>query len=723
MSDIFSLLARGRCGDPFSFLGAHPEGDGSWVVRAFVPGAEAVEIVAGRRRIAMEPVDRHGGWVGRFTSKNPPRYRLVATFVGGREVEFEDPYRFGPTLDEDRVWDFLEGREFRAHEFMGAHPWREGRVKGVRFAVWAPHAQAVNVAGDMNDWDARRHPMRPRGATGVWELFIPGAEPGARYKYQVITVGGEVAEKTDPFGRFAELRPASASVVVGERLHKWRDRGWMLNRARRQSPGQPMSVYEVHAGSWRRKYDGSWMGWRELAETLIPYVKETGFTHIEFMPITEHPLDQSWGYQPVGFFAPTSRYGSPDDFRHFVDAAHREGLGVILDWVPGHFPRDEHGLVRFDGTALYEHFDDRHAQHPDWGTLVFDYGKGAVQSFLISSALHWLEDFHIDGLRVDAVASMLYLDYSRREGEWAPNREGGNTNLEAVDFLRRMNEVVHAEVPGALTVAEESTAWPGVSRSTDDGGLGFDQKWNMGWMNDTLRFIGHDPIHRKWHHDEATFSLVYAFDERFVLPLSHDEVVHGKGSLVTKMPGNDEERFANLRLLLSWQWLHPGKKLLFQGGELAQWTEWSVDGEVDWPLEEFERHTGIRRLVTDLNRLHAEWPALHAWDHDPRGFEWLDADDRERGTLSFLRWAPEWRDPLVVVLNLTPVCRDEQRVPLPWGGRWRVIHNSDAGVYGGWNTLVPPEVQTRPGPLHGRDHVATIRLPGLAAVVLEPAGE
>jgi 1,4-alpha-glucan branching enzyme len=723
MNDTFSLLARGRCGDPFSFLGIHPTGKGEWTVRAFLPTARSAAVVVGSRRVPMQQADNHGGWTCDLRGSAVPRYRLAVTREGGEEVVMEDPYRFGPTLDESRVWDFLEGREFRAHTFMGAHPWREGRVKGTRFAVWAPHARAVNVMGDMNDWDARRHPMRVRGATGVWELFVPGVEPGARYKYQVIDAQGAVTEKSDPFARFGEVRPASASVVVGERVHKWRDRGWMLNRARRQDPSQPMSVYEVHPGSWRRREDGSWMGWWELAETLVPYVKELGFTHIEFMPLTEHPLDQSWGYQPVGFFAPTSRFGSPDDLRHFVDTAHRAGLGVILDWVPGHFPRDEHGLVRFDGTPLFEHFDDRQAHHPDWGTLVFDYGKGAVQSFLISSALHWLEDFHIDGLRVDAVASMLYLDYSRREGEWTPNREGGNTNLEAVEFLRRVNDAVHREVPGALTVAEESTAWPGVSHSTDDGGLGFDQKWNMGWMNDTLRFLGHDPIHRKWHHDSATFSLIYAFDERFVLPLSHDEVVHGKGSLIAKMPGNDEERFANLRLLLSWQWLHPGKKLLFQGGELAQWDEWDADGSVDWALEEVDRHAGVRHLVTDLNRIHREIPALHAWDHDPRGFEWLDADDREQGTLSFLRWAPDWTSPVVVALNLTPVCRDEQRVPVPWPGRWRVVLNSDAGVYGGWNTLVPRDVHTRPGPLRGRDHAATIRLPGLAALVLEYVGE
>jgi 1,4-alpha-glucan branching enzyme len=571
--------------------------------------------------------------------------------------------------------------------------------------------------------------MRPRGATGVWELFVPGVRVGARYKYQIVTSAGERTERADPCGRAAELRPATASEVWDPRQYDWGDDEWMRRRASWTPDASPMSVYEVHLGSWRREGHGDggrprgWLTYRELAERLLPYVVELGFTHVELLPVVEHPLDESWGYQPLGFFAPTSRFGTPDDFRYFVDRAHQLGLGVILDWVPGHFPGDPHGLARFDGTPLYEYADPRQAHHPDWGTLVFDYGKPAVASFLISSALHWLEDYHVDGLRVDAVASMLYLDYSREEGAWTPNVFGGRENLDAVAFLKRLNDAVHQEVPGAVMIAEESTSWPRVSHGTDRDGLGFDQKWNMGWMNDTLELMTADAVYRSYRYGSLTFSMLYAFSERFMLPLSHDEVVHGKGSLLGKMPGPDEEKFANLRLLYGYQWTHPGKKLLFMGGELAQWTEWSEATELDWALESWDSHAGVKRLVADLNRLYRSEPALHVQDFMPAGFEWLDCHEVERTLLSFLRWAPGWEDFVAVAANFTPVHRGHFRLAAPWPGRYRVVLNTDAPVYGGHGAIVPPVLETHPGELHGRDQYLELPLPGLSVVILKPERE
>jgi 1,4-alpha-glucan branching enzyme len=573
--------------------------------------------------------------------------------------------------------------------------------------------------------------MRPRGATGVWELFVPGVGVGTRYKYRILNARGEHHDKADPCGRAVELRPATASEVWAEDRYAWDDASWMEARASVDLDTEPMSVYEVHLGSWRvrpveeraEEDAHGWLGYRELADQLLPYVKELGFTHLELLPVLEHPLDQSWGYQPLGFFAPTSRFGDPDDFRYLVDRAHQLGLGVLLDWVPGHFPTDGHGLVDFDGTPLYEHPDPLQAHHPDWGTLVFDYGKPAVRSFLVSSALHWLEDYHLDGLRVDAVASMLYLDYSRPEGMWRPNREGGRENLEAVELLKAVNDAVHQEVPGAIVVAEESTSWPRVSHGTDRGGLGFDQKWNMGWMNDTLDAMAADPVHRRWKYDRFTFSILYAFTERFVLPLSHDEVVHGKGSLLGKMPGSHDEKFANLRLLLSFQWAHPGKKLLFMGGELAQWDEWNVDGELDWALEGWEKHAGVQLLVGDLNRLYRSEAAFHRQDFRPEGFEWVDCHDAERTILAFLRWAPAWEDFVQVVGNFTPVHRDGYLLPVPFEGRYRVIFNSDAPEYGGRGAIVPPVVESRPMKHKGRNHVVELPLPGLSMLFLKREGE
>jgi 1,4-alpha-glucan branching enzyme len=653
-------------------------------------------------------------------------YRLIVEDGRGAERTVEDPYRFPPALDEERVQGFLVGTEYRVHQVLGARVLEHEGVSGTLFAVWAPHARAVGVMGDMNDWDGRCHPMRPRGAKGVWELFVPGVGVGTRYKYSIVTREGRVLEKADPCGRAVELRPATASEVWDPGLYRWGDADWMQARADWDADRAPISVYEVHLGSWRRRpadraVDGQgWLTYRELAEELVPYVREMGFTHIELLPVLEHPLDQSWGYQPLGFFAPTSRFGTPDDFRHLVDRAHQEGIGVILDWVPGHFPEDDHGLVLFDGSELYEHPDPAQARHPDWGTLTFDFESPAVRAFLISSALHWLEDYHLDGLRVDAVASMLYLDYSRPPGGWVPNVHGGRENLAAIDFLKQVNDAVHAECPGALMIAEESTAWPRVSHGTDLGGLGFDQKWNMGWMNDTLEAMGTDPLYRKHLYDRFTFSILYAFSERFVLPLSHDEVVHGKRSLGSKMPGGPREKLDNLRALYGFLWAHPGKKLLFMGGELAQGREWDVDGALDWTLLERAEHRGVRHLVGDLNRLYRDEPALHVQDFRPEGFEWLDCDEPDRVILAFVRWTPGWEDFVAVVANLTPVRRDGFKLGVPSPGTYRLLLNSDAPVYGGGGVWVPPTFETRPESFKGREHVLELPLPGLSVLYLKP---
>lgn len=652
-------------------------------------------------------------------------YRLRVRDRQRRTFELEDPYRFPPFLDEERVRGFLEGGEHRVHQVLGASPRVLEGVHGVGFAVWAPHARAVNLMGTFNGWEGRCHPMRPRGATGTWEIFLPGVGHGATYKYEVVTSSGRKVDKADPCGRAMELRPATASVVWDPSGYEWGDHAWMEARRGRDPSAHPMSVYEVHLGSWKRTPpeqrspgDHGWPGYRALADDLLPYVKELGFTHLELLPVMEHPYDQSWGYQPLGFFAPTSRFGTPDDFRYFVDRAHQLGLGVILDWVPGHFPEDVHGLVRFDGSALYEHPDPRKGRQPDWGTRIFDYGKPPVRSFLVSSAVHWLEDYHLDGLRVDAVASMLYLDYSRAEGEWLPNEYGGKENLEAVSLVREVNDTIHRECPGALVIAEESTAWPRVSHGTDRGGLGFDQKWNMGWMNDTLAFMETDPLFRAGQYGKVTFSLMYAFTERFVLPLSHDEVVHGKGSLLSKMPGNQEAKFANLRTLFAYLWSHPGKKLLFQGGELAQWTEWDVDMALDWVLLEYPAHQGVRRLVAALNRLYREEPALHHLDFHPDGFEWLDCHDPERTILSYLRWSRGWERCVAVAVNFTPEHRADFGLAVPFPGRWEVVLNTDAPEFGGTGAQVPTVMEAVDGELHGRPHHLHLPLPGLTAIFL-----
>ena len=614
-----------------------------------------------------------------------------------------------------------EGRHWKSYEKLGAQLHVKDGVAGVNFAVWAPNAELVAVGGDFNGWDGGTCPLALRGA-GIWEGFVPGLGAGTLYKYRVHANGGFV-DRADPYGFGAEVPPRTASKVVDVTGHCWGDGEWMTARGTRDSLAGPLSIYEVHLGSWRRPQGSphGWLTYRDLARELVPYCVEMGFTHVEFLPPTEHPLSASWGYQTIGMFAATSRFGTPQDLMALIDALHQAGIGVIIDWVPAHFPRDDHGLRRFDGTALYEHEDPRKGEHPDWGTLIFNYGRNEVANYLVSSALYWLDRYHVDGLRVDAVASMLYLDYSRREGEWVPNRHGGRENLEAIEFLRTFNEQVHAHHRGVLTIAEESTSWPGVSRPTYTGGLGFSLKWNMGWMNDTLRYMRHDPIHRKYHHDELTFSLIYAFHENFLLPLSHDEVVHGKGALLAQMPGDDWQKFANLRLLYTYMWCHPGKKLLFMGGEFGQWHEWNFDAALEWDLLAWDPHRGLSRAVADLNALVRREPSLHELDFDGRGFEWIDCHDWHNSVIAFLRRSRDPRDFLVVCCNFTPVLRRDYRVGVPVAGGYREIFNGDAACYGGSGAGNGGAVEAAAVPHHGHAHSLSLTLPPLAVIVLKPA--
>jgi len=591
-------------------------------------------------------------------------------------------------------------------------------IDGILFAVWAPNAERVSVVGDFNRWDGRIHPMRNRGQSGVWELFVPGLQPGDLYKFELRQRdSGQILLKSDPYGRYYQMRPDTASVIAAPSQYQWQDDLWMHRRRTQDWLHQPMSVYEVHFGSWKRHADGRYFSYRDLAEQLVPYVKEMGFTHIELLPMTEYPYDGSWGYQVTGYFAPSSRFGSMDDFKYFVDCCHRNGIGVLLDWVPAHFPKDAHGLARFDGTPLYEHEDPRRGEHKDWGTLIFNYGRNEVRNFLYSSAYFWLDEFHIDGLRVDAVASMLYLDYSRQPGEWTPNQYGGNENLDAIHFIRRTNEVVHQAFPGVLMVAEESTAWPQVSRPVYLGGLGFSMKWNMGWMNDTLNYFSNDPVHRQYHHDKLTFSLLYAFSENFVLPLSHDEVVHGKRSLLEKMPGDSWQKFANLRLLFTYLYTHPGKKLLFMGCEFGQGIEWNHDQSLDWHLLEFDLQQGVRDVVRDLNHLYQQQLPLHQWDFDWRGFEWVDCHDHNQSVVSFLRKSADGF--LLVVLNFTPVVRQDYRIGVPEAGVYAECFNSDSIYYRGSNVSNGTRIESQPVTAMGRDHSIVLTLPPLAGIVLQ----
>jgi len=619
-----------------------------------------------------------------------------------------------PISDQD-IYFFREGTHQRLWEVLGAHLTPEG----CHFSVWAPNARDVSVIGDWNDWDGRVHPMQMRGESGVWELFVPGVKENAHYKFELHDQHGHLRVKSDPMAVYGQHGAATASLTFDLKRYRWSDGEWMQRRSQADLYHSPMSIYEVHPGSWKRNMNdgGRWLSYRELADDLIPYVKGLGFTHIELMGIAEHPFDGSWGYQVTGYYAPTSRFGNPDEFREFVDRCHQNGIGVILDWVPGHFPKDDHGLAKFDGSALYEHADPRQGEHMDWGTLIFNYGRTEVKNFLVANALYWLDQFHIDGLRVDAVASMLYLDYSRNAGEWVPNYLGGRENLDAIAFMRELNSMCYANHPGTTIIAEESTAWGGVSRPVSTGGLGFGFKWNMGWMNDSLRYMQKEPVHRKYHHGEASFSMIYAYDENFILVLSHDEVVHGKGSLINKMPGDRWQKFANLRMFLAWMWMHPGKKLLFMGGEFGQWNEWKHDASLDWHLFLGEEHSGLQRLVKDLNHLYTSRKALHAWDHEAGGFFWLDANDAEGSVFAFARTSPDG-DKVYVLVNATPVPRKGYRAGVADAGSYRELLNTDAPIYAGSGVSAGAGFQAQDVPWQGQPWSIVVDLPPLGVLVL-----
>jgi 1,4-alpha-glucan branching enzyme len=725
-------LLRGRNADPFALLGPHPvslpTGRG-WAVRFFLPWAKTAGIlVSGAHR----PVEAHrlhteGFFEAILTDApreglKPGNYRILYGTSDGRDMAIADTYAFPFHLTDLDLHLMGEGKHYDTYEKLGAHIRNVEGVRGVHFAVWAPSARRVAVVGDFNRWDGRVHPMRPRGASGIWELFLPELDEGAIYKFEIIGPSDVLLPlKSDPYAFRSELRPNTGSVVARLDTHAWTDGDWLDQRAKKKWLESPISLYEVHLGAWRRvpQEDNRWLTYSELGDQLIPYVAEMGYTHIELLPVMEHPFDGSWGYQTLGYFAATSRYGTPAQFQEFVDRCHRAGIGVILDWTPAHFPRDTHGLAQFDGTALYEHADPRKGAHPDWGTLIYNYGRNEVQNYLISNALFWLDKFHLDGLRVDAVASMLYLDYSRKPGEWIPNEFGGRENLPAIAFLKRLNEVAHSRFPGILTIAEESTSWPGVSRPTYLGGLGFSLKWNMGWMNDTLKYFSADPVHRKYEHNKLTFSMLYAFSENFVLPFSHDEVVHGKNSLLHKMPGDMWQQFANLRLLYAYQYAHPGKKLLFMGSEFAQRSEFTEAGSLDWHLAEFAPHRGVQKLVADLNRLYAREPALHQVEFDWMGFQWIDCNDADNSVLSFLRRGRDPGDLMVVIVNATPVVRGDYRIGVPEPGFYQEVLNTDSGEYGGSNVGNLGGIPALPEPYMNHAYSLRLTLPPLAAILLK----
>ncbi len=720
-----AAIVGGRHTDVFSVLGlhAHPDGKGL-VLRALLPQARIVDLV-----------DREGRKIAPFTRiheaglfeavlprrKNRFPYRLL---IDGEQL-LEDPYRFGSLIDADDLYLFNEGTHEHAYRWMGAHPCRVDGVDGVSFVVWAPAARRVSVVGDFNDWDGRRHLMRCHPGAGIWEIFIPGVPTWALYKFEILGADGRLLPlKADPYARSMQHPPETASRVTPAAGYRWGDAEWMAARAQADPLRQPLSIYEVHAGSWRRRPEegNRYLSYAELADELIPYVLDMGFTHVQFMPLSEYPFDGSWGYQPIGLFAPTIRHGTPDEFRAFVDRCHQHGIGVLLDWVPGHFPTDEHGIGRFDGSCLYEHADPRKGYHPDWNTLIYNYGRREVLTYLLSNANYWLDEFHIDGLRVDAVASMLYLDYSREEGEWLPNVHGGRENLEAIAFMQAVNSRVYANHPGIMMIAEESTAWPGVSQPVYSGGLGFGFKWNMGWMNDSLEYMRRDPIHRRYHVREITFSIFYAWSENFILPLSHDEVVHGKGSLLNKMPGDEWRQFANLRAYLGFMWAHPGKKLLFMGGEIGQRSEWNHDASLDWHLLDDPRHAGVQRYVRDLNRLHRELPALHALDASPQGFEWLQVNSGGESVYAWLRRAADGERFVVVIANLTPQTHHDYPLGVPRAGRYAERLNSDARDYGGSGQGNAGAAIAVDGEWDQRPATLRVTLPPLATLIFEFEG-
>jgi 1,4-alpha-glucan branching enzyme len=735
------LIAHGQNHDPFAVLGPHVEirdGRPSFVIRTCQPFATRVDVSrAGGDMMPMRRLTQGGGIIFEAVFGGVAAifdYRLRVTEDDGRVTQLDDPYRYGRVLGDLDLHLLGEGTHYRAFEKLGSHIITLNGVTGVHFAVWAPNAERVSVVGDFNRWNGLMHPMRSLVPNGLWEIFIPGLGQGERYKYEIRPRRAALPIlKADPYARRFETPPATASLTPPPDTegHAWHDQAWM--NAREVSNGgldRPVSIYEVHPASWKHvpagddessEDGGGWrsLTYREMAEQLVPYVKDMGFTHIELLPILEHPYGGSWGYQVTGFFAPTSRFGTPDDFKVFVDACHAAGIGVILDWVPGHFPKDSHGLAQFDGTALYEHADPRQGEHQDWGTLIFNYGRNEVRNFLLSSALFWLEEFHLDGLRVDAVASMLYLDYSRNEGEWVPNRYGGRENLDAVSFVRQLNEVVHAEHPGVMMIAEESTAWPAVSRPVYLGGLGFTYKWNMGWMHDILKYMSKDPVFRRWEHNHLTFSMLYAYNENFILPFSHDEVVHGKHSMIDKMPGDSWQKAANLRSLFAFMFTHPGKKLLFMGSEFAQWREWNHDEGLPWSVVDEPPHDGVRNLVRDLNTVYRHEPALYQVDFEPGGFDWIDCTDNENSVVSFLRRSRESASTVIVILNFTPIVREIYSIGVPAAGRYREVINTDAAIYGGSNVGNGGLIETRPVPSHGHAQTLDLKLPPLGALILK----
>ena len=732
--DELKALLSGEMRDPFDVLGVHPVALGSGpgvVVRAFLPGARraAVLDLNPGKETEMPLIHESGLFELILEGKREiAPYRLKVDFGAGLTSTFYDSYSFSPVLSEYDLYLFNQGTHYEIYEKLGAHATRHQGTSGVLFAVWAPSAARVSVVGDFNQWNGRRHMMRCRGASGIWEIFVPHLGPGLLYKFEIRTADGTILIKADPFAFCFEKRPKTACVVYDLNRFVWTDQEWMTSRSAHNPLTRPMSVYEVHLGSWRQHGEAedpaqAWLTYREAAEELVPYVKEMGFNFIEFLPLAEHPFDGSWGYQVTGYYAATSRYGTPDDLRYLVDRCHAEGIGVILDWVPAHFPKDSYALEYYDGTHLYEHADPKQGIQQDWDTLVFNFGRNEVKNFLVANALFWFDAYHIDGLRVDAVAAMLYLDYSRKEGEWVPNRYGGRENLEAIEFIKSLNTQVYGRFPGAITIAEESTAWPGVTRPVHLGGLGFLFKWNMGWMHDMLSFMSKDPIHRRFHMDKLTFALLYAFHENFILPLSHDEVVHGKASLLSKMPGDNWRKFANLRLLFGYMYGEPGKKTLFMGGELGQWSEWNHEEQLPWDLLQYDLHAGLQRLVRDLNRLYLSEPAFYELDYDVSGFEWIDFRDTDASVVSFIRRGRSPGETLVFVFNFTPVPRIDYRIGVPGEGYYRELLNSDAACYGGSDVGLGGGVLADPRPWHNQPCSVSLRLPPLGMLLLKPKAQ
>lgn len=730
MQNDINAINNANHSNPYGFLGLHETANGYLQMTTFQPGALEVSLLDRKGKVVakLDNVNDSGVFHKVTRRKNKFAYQLKVTTAQDSRV-IDDAFACSPVLGELDIYLFNEGKHKKPYKIFGAHCIEHDGLKGVSFIVWAPNASHVAVVGDFNRWDGRLHPLRKRLECGMWEVFIPenstyeALGAGSNYKFEVKDANNNLLPlKADPYGIQAQFRPETSSVVSAEEVFDWSDDQWLSERQVRNARGSAMSIYELHLGSWQRDGKNEYLGYREIANRLIPYTLEMGFTHLQLMPVSEFPYDGSWGYQPVGLFAPTSRFGSAEDFKYFVDACHNAGLGLLIDWVPGHFPIDEHGLAKFDGTCLYEHEDLRKGFHPDWNTLIYNYGRTEVANFLRASAMHWLDNYHIDGIRVDAVASMLYLDYSREDGEWIPNEFGGNENLEAVAFLKEFNEELYADYPGAFSVAEESTSWPGVSKPTSDGGLGFGYKWNMGWMNDTLQYMGRDPIHRQHHHNEISFGLVYAFDENFVLPLSHDEVVHGKGSILARMPGDEWQKFANLRAYYSFMWTHPGKKLMFMGCEFGQRAEWNYEQGLDWHCLDHEVHQGVHRLVKDLNRLYKNVPALHQKDCEKEGFDWIDYENASQSIYSYVRYGAPGTNPVLVVCNFTPAVQHGFRVGIPKAGYCAEIFNSDASIYGGSNVGNPDGVNSDATAWQGRDQSICITVPPLATLVFELKG-